>query len=117
VVDDHLEALYAGRPRERCRWCGAEAVAGSVCPRSLACPACGARPGRRCKRPSEHDAAEMHAARWQAAERMDRVALGASLTSQPNARGSARATTRRLRQPQRTDAIVVEPLPLFSWSA
>lgn len=73
--DDELDVHYAGRRRVPCVWCGGRAVEGSVCPRSLRCPTCGRGPGQRCKRPSEHDAAEMHATRWQAAEAIDRQAL------------------------------------------
>jgi hypothetical protein len=73
--DEELRALYAGRPRVPCTWCGAMAAEGSVCPLSIRCPTCGRGPGRRCRRPSEHGAAEMHAPRWQAAEAIDRLAL------------------------------------------
>jgi hypothetical protein len=71
-----LEALYAERPRVPCSWCGANAAEGSVCPWSLSCPTCRARPGIRCKRPSGHDAAAMHADRWKAAEAIDVINLG-----------------------------------------
>lgn len=54
-----------------CDWCGADAVAGSVCPWSIRCPECRARPGAKCVRPSGHGAAKMHAARWEASEAMD----------------------------------------------
>ncbi len=52
-----------------CEWCGAE-VGGGVCPWSIACPGCGAAPGARCKRPSGHDAADMHSVRYLTAEAM-----------------------------------------------
>lgn len=47
-----------------CEWCGGE-VADDVgpCPLSFECPTCHAPPGSKCKRPSEHEAAEMHVAR------------------------------------------------------
>jgi hypothetical protein len=116
VADGDLVALYAGRPSERCRWCGADAAVGTTCPRSLACPTCGARPGRRCKRPSEHQAATMHAARWQAAERMDRAALGVGPVRQPGAPGAARvAGLEPVRQ--RAAGIVIEAMALFEWMA
>lgn len=54
--------------RERCAWCGGDALVGTVCPKSLACPTCGAEPGARCKRPSGHKATQLHAARIAAAE-------------------------------------------------
>lgn len=73
--DQDLRSLYAGRRRVPCAWCGGMAAEGSICPRSLPCPTCRRRPGQRCKRPSEHDAAEMHASRWQAAEAIDRAVL------------------------------------------
>jgi hypothetical protein len=73
--DDELRALYAGRPRVRCTWCAAMTPEGSVCPRAIPCPTCGRGPGQWCRRPSGHDAAELHAPRWQAAEAIDRIAL------------------------------------------
>jgi hypothetical protein len=73
--DDELRALYSGRPRVYCTRCGAMAAEGSVCPRSIRCPTCGRGPGQRCRRPSGHDAADMHATRWQAAESIDRRCL------------------------------------------
>jgi hypothetical protein len=66
-----LQALYQGLPRVLCPWCGNNAALGSVCPRSVVCPTCRAKPGQRCKRPSQHDAAEMHVDRWKAAEALD----------------------------------------------
>jgi hypothetical protein len=88
VVDDELLALYVGRPPVHCTWCGAMAAEGSVCPHSIRCPTCGRGPGQRCKRPSQHDAAEMHATRWQAAEAIDRLLLRPSAGQLPRS-GSA----------------------------
>src|SRR4051812_18703446 len=56
-----------------CEWCGAVGARG-VCPRSLSCPTCDQPPGAPCKRPSEHTAPELHAARVAAAEAMDHAA-------------------------------------------
>jgi hypothetical protein len=74
--DEELRALYAGRSRVYCTWCGGMAAEGSVCPRAIRCPTCRRGPGQRCRRPSGHDAAEMHATRWKAAEAIDRRCLG-----------------------------------------
>lgn len=52
-----------------CEWCGAAVTDGSTCPKSLTCPDCGRGPGRRCVRPSGHDADELHASRVRLAER------------------------------------------------
>lgn len=63
--------MEEGSAMASCSWCGsATVVDGSVCPRSIACPACHARPGTRCKRPSGHEAA-MHTDRWRRAEALD----------------------------------------------
>src|SRR2546423_12332414 len=60
----------------RCEHCRGTTV-GETCPQSLPCTTCGAEPGRRCTRSSEHEAA-CHAPRWRAAERVDneRAAAG-----------------------------------------
>jgi hypothetical protein len=56
-----------------CAVCGStSAVDGSMCPRSVACPRCGAIPHAWCKRPSGHDAAQLHSERWGVAEAIDR---------------------------------------------
>lgn len=57
--------------RETCWWCDGEAIVGTTCPRSIACPTCGAKRGAPCVRPSGHRAAELHAARIEQAERLD----------------------------------------------
>lgn len=44
---------------------------GTRCPCSLPCPECGANPGAHCKRPSGHEADEMHRRRALAAEFVD----------------------------------------------
>jgi hypothetical protein len=50
--------------RRRCKWCkGDVAVDAGPCPLSFECPTCHAKPGQWCKRPSEHEAAELHADR------------------------------------------------------
>lgn len=51
-----------------CQWCGSDAAEGP-CPRSIACPTCGAGAGSRCVRPSGHPADTLHA---------DRIALAES---------------------------------------
>lgn len=72
--DGGLGAIAARRwlldhdERALCVWCGGEAVIGTVCPKSLPCPTCKAAPGARCKRPSGHQATQLHAARIAAAE-------------------------------------------------
>ena len=58
---------------ELCPHCGGEAVPGSTCPRACLCPTCGARPGSPCRRPSDHRADGMHAARIHFAEDLDRA--------------------------------------------
>lgn len=60
--------IAANDARERCAWCGGDALIGTVCPKSLPCPHCDAQPGKRCKRPSGHQAMQLHAARIAAAE-------------------------------------------------
>lgn len=52
-----------------CQWCGSEKGRG-LCPWSIECPACGALPGHRCRRPSGHDC-EMHGERYRESERRD----------------------------------------------
>ncbi len=51
--------------------CHCREGARGTCPHSIECPECHAAPWRRCKRPSGHDAAEMHEARYRATERAD----------------------------------------------
>lgn len=47
-----------------CRWCkGNVAEDAGPCPLSFTCPTCAAAPGSKCKRPSGHEASELHAAR------------------------------------------------------
>jgi len=49
---------------ETCEWCKGEVSADAgPCPYSFECPSCHAKPGQKCKRPSGHEAAEMHAER------------------------------------------------------
>lgn len=55
-----------------CGACGGHVYEGSQCPTMVTCPLCGAAPGEECKRPLGNDAANMHASRWQEAERLDR---------------------------------------------
>lgn len=55
-----------------CAHCGADAVVGTTCPLSIECPACTAGPGSRCKRPSGHEAQQLHMPRVLAAEHLDR---------------------------------------------
>ncbi len=74
--DEELVALYEGLPRVSCDWCGSEATPeGSCCPSSIACPQCYASPGSWCKRPSGHEAMDLHKARVTAAENVDRERL------------------------------------------
>lgn len=55
-----------------CAVCGSKrAVEGSMCPWTIACPLCKAKPGVRCKRPSGHEASHLHAERWEEAEAID----------------------------------------------
>jgi hypothetical protein len=37
-----------------CTWCGEPALADSICPSTVACPRCDARPGERCRLPNGH---------------------------------------------------------------
>lgn len=55
---------------ERCAWCGGDADPATTCPKSITCPTCNAKPGKRCKRPSGHVAPELHATRIELAEGM-----------------------------------------------
>jgi len=65
---------------EPCPYCGSDtADPDSTCPKSIPCPTCRAKSGRRCKRPSGHPAQRLHAARIEAAEADDR-ARGVSWT-------------------------------------
>ncbi|PYO40131.1 MAG: hypothetical protein DMD33_18780 [Gemmatimonadetes bacterium] len=66
--------MTAAADLAKCKTCGSYALAGTVCPRSLACPHCKAEPGSPCKRPSGHRAATIHAGRYHAAETIDRAA-------------------------------------------
>lgn len=84
LVDSGVLIDLAGLPLiwHDCPLCGTRTVVGTTCPISLPCPlpGCGARAGRRrCLRPSGHEAAQLHRARVQAAERIDedRIAAGA----------------------------------------
>lgn len=65
--------------RETCPYCGGDAIAGTTCPKSIACPTCDAAPGASCRRPSGHRAAAMHAARVELAEQADAAAAPAYL--------------------------------------
>jgi hypothetical protein len=62
-------SLQHNGAEERCKWCGGENTVGT-CPRAIECPTCGAAPGARCKRPSEHSGPmiAVHVARIEAAE-------------------------------------------------
>lgn len=73
------------RGRSLCAWCGAETTDGSICPWSLPCPECYVEPGHRCRRPSGHKAARMHARRYLEAERLD-AAAGIVYPAPPPAR-------------------------------
>lgn len=57
------------RVAEPCEFCGADCELG-VCPKSIVCPTCRAKPGQRCRRPSEHSGpmVAIHATRIEAAE-------------------------------------------------
>jgi hypothetical protein len=59
-----------GRPLrwEPCPDCKGERTSGMTCPMALPCRHCGAKPRKKCKRPSEHDAAHPHKARYDDAE-------------------------------------------------
>ncbi len=46
----------------KCSWCNG-VTRGDVCPKSLDCDTCGAKPGSNCKRPSGHKASALHNAR------------------------------------------------------
>jgi hypothetical protein len=63
--DTHADATDA----EPCAWCGGKDARGT-CPHAVGCPACRAKPGARCKRPSGHPA-PMHSERYRAAEKAD----------------------------------------------
>ena len=60
----------AGRPLcwEPCPDCQGERTSGMTCPMAVPCRHCGAKPRAKCKRPSDHDAAEPHKARYDDAE-------------------------------------------------
>jgi len=66
-----MSQLALANEWETCEWCGGEAVKGSTCPKSVACPRCGANAGARCLRPSGHRTKTMHAARYELAEGVD----------------------------------------------
>ncbi len=87
-------------PTGPCPWCKCNPVhPDAVCPWSLTCPTCQARPGGRCKRPSGHDAANMHADRYLLAERLDADA-GITYPGQ-GVRGNWRAAVTRDQQKPR----------------
>jgi len=66
-----------------CEWCGStDAEVGTVCPKAIRCPRCGAGTGQSCRRPSGHRAMQLHAQRIAAAERMSGQP-GALLDSDP----------------------------------
>lgn len=67
--------IYEGLPLVHCDLCGSEAAQGATCPWAVACRTCGAPRGVRCKRPSGHEAMQLHKVRWVDAERMDTVNL------------------------------------------
>jgi hypothetical protein len=48
--------------------CDRGKVSGMTCPIDVPCTTCGAKKGKRCVRPSEHEAADFHAARQKAAD-------------------------------------------------
>ena len=54
----------------KCKWCDG-VTRGDICPRSLDCPTCAAKPGASCKRPSGHRASELHAQRLNKAYALD----------------------------------------------
>jgi hypothetical protein len=54
----------------KCKWCKGVSR-GDVCPRSLECPSCSAKPGASCVRPSGHRAAEIHKDRINAGYAID----------------------------------------------
>lgn len=60
----------AGRPLrwEPCPDCNGERTSGMTCPMALTCRHCGAKPRAKCKRPSDHDAAQPHKSRYEDAE-------------------------------------------------
>lgn len=64
----------AGRPLPTaavpCAFCDGDDL-GDTCPAALTCRTCGAEPGKRCLRPSEHTADRWHHARIRAAELED----------------------------------------------
>lgn len=59
--------------RELCPYCDGSVIPGTTCPKSITCPRCQATRGKRCRRPSGHDAAELHAERIEEAEKLDRL--------------------------------------------
>jgi hypothetical protein len=48
-------------------------VKGTTCPKSQPCPTCFVPAGRKCRRPSGHEAPQLHADRILAAESIDRA--------------------------------------------
>lgn len=62
IEAESAEQLAIGE--RHCEWCdGQVAEDAGPCPYSFECPTCGAKPGSKCKRPSGHEAAEVHRAR------------------------------------------------------
>ena len=79
--DEELRMLYSGQARTYCHLYDAEAVEGTCCPRSIRCPDCRST-ARRCHRPSDHEAQELHRARVAAAEAIDAAVLVPRLRAQ-----------------------------------
>lgn len=70
---EEAEVLYHFEPIIRPEPCTKHGpgLPGTRCPCSLPCPQCDAPAGQRCRRPSEHEAPEMHVRRAVAAEFVD----------------------------------------------
>jgi hypothetical protein len=59
---------------EWCATCKCWTIAGTRCPKSVACPHCRVAAGRSCRRPSGHRADTLHAERYELAEAIDAAA-------------------------------------------
>lgn len=60
-------------PREHCYYCQCIKRHGTICPRSIRCPDCGAAPTKGCMRPSGHAANGLHDRRIYEAEHQDQA--------------------------------------------
>jgi hypothetical protein len=57
-----LKGVNMNYTETKCNWCDG-VTRGDVCPKSLECETCNAKPGNNCKRPSGHKASALHNSR------------------------------------------------------